>query len=74
MTFESCPGPGNSTRVGILWKFKVKRFVRILVLLVINTGSQKLLKVGNITLLSSSSNYAKRHINVFSGGDLCSPI
>ena len=28
--------------------------------------------MGNITLLISSSNYAKRHINVCSGGDLCS--
>ena len=36
LTFESCLGAGNSTRVGILWKLKVKRFVRLLVLLVIN--------------------------------------
>ena len=35
--------------------------------------SQNLLKMGNTTLLISSSNYAKRHINVCSGGDLCSP-
>ena len=28
LTFESCPGAGNSTRAGILWKLKVKRFVR----------------------------------------------
>ena len=48
---------------------KVNHFVRVLVLLVINTGvSQK------ITLLISSSNYAKRQINVCSGGDLCSPF
>ena len=34
----------------------VKRFVRVLVLLVINTGcSKKLLKLGNTTLLISSS-------------------
>ena len=39
--FESCPRAGNSTRAGILWKFKVKRFVRVLVLLVINTGCLK---------------------------------
>ena len=38
LTFESCPGAGNSTRAGILWKFKVKHFVRVLVLSVINTG------------------------------------
>ena len=38
LTFESCPGAENSTRAGILWKFKVKRFARVLVLLVINTG------------------------------------
>ena len=31
LTFESCPGAGNSTRAGILWKLKVKRFVRLLV-------------------------------------------
>ena len=24
LTFESCPGAGNSTRTGILWKLKVK--------------------------------------------------
>ena len=37
LTFESCPGAGNSTRAGILWKFKVKHFVRVLVLSMINT-------------------------------------
>ena len=53
----------------------VKCFVRVLVLLVINTGCLKtLLKMGNTTLLISSSNYAKRHINMCSGGDLCSPL
>ena len=41
LTFESCPGAGNSTRARILWKFKVKRFVRVLVLSVINTGCPK---------------------------------
>ena len=41
LTFESCPGAGNSTGVGILWKFKVKHFVRVLVLSVINTGCPK---------------------------------
>ena len=30
--------------------------------------------MGNTTLLISSSNYAKHHINVCSGGDLCSPF
>ena len=40
LTFESCPGAGNSTRAGILWKFKVY-FVRVLVLSVINTGCPK---------------------------------
>ena len=51
----------------------VKRFVHVLVLLVINTGCpKKLLKMGNTALLISSSNYAKRHINVCTGGDLCS--
>ena len=38
LTCENCPGAGNSTRAGILWKFKVKHFVRVLVLSVINTG------------------------------------
>ena len=33
--------------------------------------SQKSLKMGNTTLLIFSSNYAKSHINVCSGGDLC---
>ena len=33
LTFESCPRARNSTRAGILWKLKVKRFVRLLVLL-----------------------------------------
>ena len=38
----------------------VERFVRVLVLLVINTGCpKKLLKMGNTALLISSSNYAK---------------
>ena len=38
----------------------VKRFVRVLVLLVINTGCpKKLLKMGNTALLFSSSSYAK---------------
>ena len=41
LTFESCPGVGNLTRAGILWKFKVKYFVRVLVLSVINTGCPK---------------------------------
>ena len=41
LTFESCPGAGNSTRAGILWKLKVKRFARLLVLLVINRGCPK---------------------------------
>ena len=41
LIFESCPGAGNSTRAGILWKLKVKRFVRVLVLLVINIGRPK---------------------------------
>ena len=27
LTFESCPGAGNSTRAGILWKFKVKHWL-----------------------------------------------
>ena len=38
----------------------VKRFVRVLVLLVINTGfPKKFLKMGNTALLISSSSYAK---------------
>ena len=42
---------------------------------VINTGCPKtLLKMGNTALSISSSNYAKRHINVCSGGNLCSPF
>ena len=50
LTFESCPGTGNSTGV-------------------IHTGCPKnFYKMGNTTLLISSSNYAKRHINVCSGG------
>ena len=39
--FESSPGAGNSTRAGILRKFKVKRFVRVLVLSVIKTECPK---------------------------------
>ena len=73
LTFESCPGAGNSTRAGILWKFKVKRFVRLLVLLGIHTGCrQKLLKNGEHYIVDFQFNYAKRRINVCSGGDLCS--
>ena len=53
----------------------VKQFVRVLVLLVINTGCLKKFqkKMGNTTLLISSSFYAKRHINVCSGGPICVP-
>ena len=46
LTFESCPGAGNSTKAGILWKFKVKYFVRVLVLSVIIQGVPKLLNNG----------------------------
>ena len=43
-----------------LWLQYVKRFVCVLVLLVINTGCPKnLLKMGNTALQLSSSNYAK---------------
>ena len=53
----------------------VKHFVRVLVLLVINTGClKKFLKNGEHYVLISSSIYAKRHINVCLGGDLCSPF
>ena len=52
----------------------VKRFVRVSVLSVINTGCLKKLPNKNTTLLISSSNIAKRHINMCSGGDLCSPF
>ena len=53
----------------------VERFVRVLVLLVINTGClKKLLKNRNTTLLISSSNYAKCQLNVCPEGDLCSPF
>ena len=41
LTFESCPGAEISTRAGILWKLKLKRFVRLLVLLMINRGCPK---------------------------------
>ena len=44
LTFDSCPGARNSTRAAILWKFKVKHFVRVLVLSVINTGCPKIAK------------------------------
>ena len=43
LTFESFPGAGNSTRAGIMWKLKVKRFVHLLVLLVIE-GVPKIAK------------------------------
>ena len=36
--------------------------------------SQKLLKIGEHYTVDSNSNYAKRHINVCLGGDLCSPF
>ena len=36
--------------------------------------SQKLLNNGSTTLLISSSNYAKHHKNVHSGGNLYSPF
>ena len=43
LTFESCPEAGHSTRAGILWKLKVKRFVHLLVLSVIE-GVPKIAK------------------------------
>ena len=53
----------------------MKRFVRVLILLVTNTLCPKnCKKVGNTALLISISDYAKCHINVRSGGDLCSPF
>ena len=53
----------------------VEHFVRVLVLLVINAGClQKFLKMGKTSLLISSSIYAKRQINVCSGGYLCFPF
>ena len=52
----------------------VKGFVRVLVLLIINTGCpKKFLKMGNIALLISSSNYAKTPYKCVTGGNLCSP-
>ena len=32
LTFESCPGAGNSTRVGILWKVKVNIIFAVFIL------------------------------------------
>ena len=43
LTFESCPGAGDWTRAGILSKLKVKHFVRLLNLLVIE-GVPKIAK------------------------------
>ena len=51
----------------------VKCFFRVFVLLVINTGCPKiLLKMGNIAFPIETT--LKRHINVCTGGDLCSPF
>ena len=48
----------------------VKRFVRVLVLLVINTGCpKKLLKMGNTAFVDFQF---KLCLNVCTGGDLCS--
>ena len=53
----------------------VKHFVRVLVLLVMNTGClKKMIKMGNTTLLISSSDYAKHQLNVCPGVYLCSPF
>ena len=70
MAFESCTGTGNSTRAGILWKFKVKHFVRVDKYRV----SQELLTNGEHYIVDFQFNYAKRHIHVCSGSDLCSPF
>ena len=52
----------------------VKHFVCVLVLSVINTGRfKKVFKNGEHYIVISSSIYAKHHINVCSGADLCSP-
>ena len=52
----------------------MKCFVHVLVLSVINTGCPKnCYKMGNTALLILIF-YAKCHINVRSGGDLCSPF
>ena len=51
----------------------VKRFVRVLVLLVINTGCPKnLLKMGTLHCRFPVQTMLKRHINVCTRGDLCS--
>ena len=53
----------------------VKLFVRVLVLLVINTVClKKLQKSGEHRIVDFYDNYAKRQLNVCSGGDLCSPF
>ena len=53
----------------------VERFVRVLVLLLINTGCpKKLPKMGNTALFISSSNYAKTPYICVTGGNLCSPF
>ena len=41
LTFESCLGAGNSTRAGDFVELQSEPFVRVLVLLVINTGCRK---------------------------------
>ena len=74
LTFESCPRAGNSTRAGIC-ESQYETFRPCIGFISEKYSvSQKLLKMGNTTLLISSSNYAKRHINVYPGGDLCSPF
>ena len=52
--------------------YYVQRFVRVLVLLVINTGRpKKLLKMGNTALLISSSNYA---LPLLAGNGFLEPV
>ena len=53
----------------------MKCFVHVLVLLVINTGCPKImLKMGSTALLIRVQTMLNCHINVCTGGDLCSPF
>ena len=73
LTFKSCSGGWEFNKGGDFVEIQSETFCPCIGFISDKYRvSQKLLNNGNTTLLISSSNYAKHHINVCSGGDLCS--
>ena len=75
LTFESCPGAGNSKKGGDFVEIQSETFCPCIDFISNRYRvSQKLLNNGEHYIVDFISNYAKHHINVCSGSDLCSPF